>query len=210
MVPMLSDSVRMRRLVSAVVVDMRGSCAINAELKIIDLGQSAFSIRDSVGGGAFPLHGDTAGRVESSFRLVFQDGMQDRAEFVRRNLFEAELGVKRSVEWDVAKGCQRHCCKSRTSGPVADGCNEFRAEAAAAVLREDVDFLEMGETGFQQLYLRETDGAVAGECDPEVAAGMGGEELLRRGGFLQDGFGSVGGKQPGGGEFDGRQRREIL
>jgi hypothetical protein len=88
-------------------------------------------------------------------------GPERRADGCVGRVAKAEATVERLVPRNVAEGGQRDVRVSVRVGPLLYRCDQGGADAAAAVLRVDVDFLQV-DGPVEDLEVREADRPIGG------------------------------------------------
>jgi hypothetical protein len=88
--------------------------------------------------------------------------------------------------------------------------DQFRSEAAAAMLGLDIDLFEMCHVAVDHLDVRKADGSVIRHNNPQLAVTLSVLERLEARRLAQDGFGGEATKQPGGCQLNRWQPNQIL
>ena len=146
-------------------------------------------------------HHHTTRRIEASPGLVLDDGSQGSAEFRGRNHLESQSRVERHVEGHIAECGQSHRSVSVGLGPRTDGHDQFSADAAAPMLRVNVNLFEMSDGGLEDFDVRKPHGHILRKGDPEAAVRMGSVQDVAGRCLGKHGRRGVASKEPGSSEF---------
>ena len=69
----------------------------------------------------------------------------------------------------IPECCQRHGSIPRVGGPREDRRDKSRSDATPRVVRMNVNLLEVCGRRLEHLHVRETDGGITCQSDPELA-----------------------------------------
>lgn len=154
---------------------------------------------------AWATHGDAARRIETSTGLVLDDGMQGRAELVRRDDLETQVLVKRPIPADITERGESDELVSGGCGPRADRLDESRSKAAARVLGMNIDLFEMCDGGFKDLDVRKAHGNIICESDPQTALTLSKYQDVLAARLRENGLRRVASQESGSSELYGWQ-----